>query len=146
MSVGVDDDWCHRIEVKLSERCAGPRSPAAETEIREFATLLGFEPSSEFSMIYKAFNGFSEDGASWISLWSMQEIIAERARWHLPTIVFADRMIHSHTYALDVSKDGNSVIDVDTEEHVANSLKEFLEAIVNGDFDLPPARIRGENT
>jgi hypothetical protein len=114
-------------------------SPIDESVVRAKLSALGRAYSRDVLALYSATGGM-EDGYSdshmW-SLWPLQRVVSETARYSRPYILFADFLIDSHLYCFKYETEENSSVGVDNlngeePELVAASVEEFFE-ILNGD-------------
>ncbi len=114
-------------------------SPIEESVVRAKLNTLGRAYSRDVLALYSATGGM-EDGYSdshmW-SLWSLQRVISETARYGRPYILFADFLIDSHLYCFKYETEMTSSVGVDylngeEPELVAASVEEFFE-LLHGD-------------
>jgi hypothetical protein len=114
-------------------------SPIEESVVRAQLSALGRAYSRDVVALYSAPGGM-EDGYSdshmW-SLWPLQRVVSETARYNRPYILFADFLIDSHFYCFKYETEERSSVGVDylngeEPEIVAASVEEFFE-ILNGD-------------
>ena len=110
--------------------------PIEESVVRAKLSALGRPYSRDVVALYSATSGM-EDGYSdshmW-SLWSLQRVVSETARYSRPYILFADFLIDSHFYCFKYESEEKSSVGVDylngdEPELVAASVEEFFEIL-----------------
>jgi hypothetical protein len=118
--------------------------PLEESVVKARFSALGRVCSRDVLALYTATGGM-EDGYSdshlW-SLWPLQKVVLETARYGKPYILFADFFIDSHLYCFMYQNEEKSSVGVDylngeEPELVAASVQEFFELL-----DSDAARLR----
>lgn len=113
-------------------------APIEETVVRAKLSVLRRPYSRDVLDLYSATNGM-EDGVSdshmW-SLWHLERVVSETARYSRPYILFADFLIDSHFYCFKYETEERSSVVVDyfngeEPELVAASVEEFFEIFVS---------------
>ena len=112
-------------------------APNEEAAVRAALSKTGRKYSRDVVSLYCETGGMNDgdwDGRCW-SLWSLDRIASESAKYRRPHLPFADFLINSHLYCFRYENDEQSSVCIDyfngqEPELVANSVAEFFDLYV----------------
>lgn len=109
--------------------------PSEESVVRAKLDTLGRQYSRDVVALYCATGGMEDCDSHMWSLWSLERVIAENARYGRPYILFADFLIDSHCYCFRYENEESSSVAIEyftgaEPETVAESVTEFFEIFI----------------